>query len=84
MIANREAYCCGIPIPSLSKSVQDAVLVCRRLGIRYLWVDALCIVQDDTDERQREAAQMHRIYSNSHLTIAAHAAVSSKDGFLGK
>lgn len=81
---NLKAHRDGIPLDSLSKTVQDAVLVCRGLGIRYLWVDALCIVQDDTNDWRRESSQMHRIYSNSRVTIAVHEAISCKDGFLGE
>lgn len=36
---------CGIELWSLSKTFQDAVYICRRLGVRYLWIDSLCIIQ---------------------------------------
>ncbi|KIJ42695.1 hypothetical protein M422DRAFT_254136 [Sphaerobolus stellatus SS14] len=81
---NKDVHRRGIAVNSLPKTVQDAVLVCRGLGLHYLWVDALCIIQDDKEDWQREALQMRSVYSNSHVTIAAHAAVSCKDGFLGE
>lgn len=81
--ANLESFRHGIPLDSLPQTLQDAVTVCRGLHIHYLWVDALCIVQDDVDDWRREAAQMHQIYSSSRITIAAHAPVSCQDGFLG-
>ncbi|CAK7238658.1 MAG: hypothetical protein STHCBS139747_000076 [Sporothrix thermara] len=73
----------GIPLATLPQTIQDAVLVCRRLQIRYLWIDALCIVQDDDDDWRREAAQMCSVYQRSHVTIAAHRASACQHGFLG-
>jgi hypothetical protein len=78
-----EEHCRHIVLESLPKTVRDAVHVCQRLKLRYLWVDALCIVQDDRESFQQEAAQMGDIYSGSHLTIAAHVPTSCKEGFLG-
>jgi hypothetical protein len=43
----------GIALASLPKTFQDAVLMTRRLGIRYLWIDSLCIIQDDGDDWDR-------------------------------
>ncbi|KIH94060.1 hypothetical protein SPBR_05652 [Sporothrix brasiliensis 5110] len=73
----------GIELPTLPRTIQDAVLVCRRLHVRYLWIDALCIVQDDGDDWRREAAQMCNVYQRSHVTIAAHRASACQHGFLG-
>jgi len=58
-------------------------MVCRNLKIRYLWVDSMCILQDDEKDWERESAEMHAIYSSSYLTIAAHVGASVHDGFLG-
>jgi hypothetical protein len=83
--ANKDRHCSeGIPLQSLPKTVRDAVQVCRGLRLRYLWVDALCIIQDDAEDWRREAMSMALVYSNSQITIAAHAAASCKDGFLGE
>ncbi|KAK0725944.1 heterokaryon incompatibility protein-domain-containing protein, partial [Lasiosphaeris hirsuta] len=73
----------GIPLRSLPKTIQDAVLVCARLGLAYVWIDALCIVQDDAADWDREARLMKTVYRGSRLTVAAHAAKSCRDG-LGK
>jgi hypothetical protein len=56
--------------------------VCRRLGIPYLSVDRLCILQDDTLDKSFQIAQMHQIYRNASLTIAAAAARTVREGFL--
>ena len=55
----------------LPKTFQDAITMTRALGIRYLWIDSLCIIQDDEDDWRDEAAKMHEIYRNGYLTVAA-------------
>lgn len=67
---------------SLPKSFQDAVTVTRKLHIRYLWIDSLCIIQDDNEDWERESSRMASIYQNAHVTIAATAAENSQEGFL--
>ncbi|KAH7018102.1 heterokaryon incompatibility protein-domain-containing protein, partial [Microdochium trichocladiopsis] len=49
----------------------DAVSLTLGLGVSYIWIDSLCIVQDDVDDWEREAASMTRIFNNALLTIAA-------------
>jgi hypothetical protein len=56
--------------------------VASRLGIKYIWVDALCIIQDSPDDKAIELSQMATIYRNSALTIFAASAPCSGDGFL--
>jgi len=80
---NKDAHSREISFESLPKTLQDAVTVCRWLGIRYLWVDSLCIVQNDNQDWRRQAAQMRYVYSNSILTLTAHNAASCTKGFLG-
>ncbi|KUI55352.1 hypothetical protein VP1G_02805 [Cytospora mali] len=66
-----------IPFKVLSRTFQDAVDIVRELGQSYLWIDSLCIIQDDEEDWAREAALMADIYRESFCTISAH---SSKDG----
>jgi hypothetical protein len=56
--------------------------VVRKLDIQYVWIDALCFVQDDINDWEMEANQMSAIFQNAYLTIAATAAKSASDGFL--
>lgn len=72
----------GIVFQSLPKTVQDAVLVTLGLGIHYLWVDAMCIIQDDELDKSLQISQMHTIYRCSTITIAASMAASCNEGFL--
>ena len=61
----------------LSRVFQDAIRVCRRLQIRYLWIDALCIVQDSKEDWERESSRMCRYFESAYVTISA---ASSPDG----
>jgi hypothetical protein len=72
----------GIEISQLPNSIRDAVEVTRLLKIHYLWVDALCIVQDDDVDRGSEISKMGSIYRGSTLTIAAASAKESTESFL--
>jgi len=68
----------GIDLSMLSQVFRDAILVARRLHIRYLWIDSLCIIQDDEKDWQTESAKMASIYKDALLTIAAHAAIGGQ------
>ncbi|KAF4785891.1 hypothetical protein HER10_EVM0011151 [Colletotrichum scovillei] len=66
----------------LPKSFQDAVKITRALGLRYLWIDSLCIIQNDKQDWAFEATRMEHVFSSAYVTIAATAASSSAEGFL--
>ena len=70
----------GIALAKLPPMFQHAIEVVRHLGIKYLWIDSLCIVQDDHQDWEREAGKMANIYHNSFITISATAAVSPQAG----
>ena len=70
----------GIELSALPKTFRDAVLLTRKLGIRYLWIDALCIIQDSNQEWIHEASLMGDIYANSSLTISATNSPDSEGG----
>lgn len=61
----------------IPKVYQQSIEVTRRLGIEYIWIDSLCIIQDDTEDWNREAGKMKAVYGNSYLNIAAVQAVDS-------
>lgn len=56
----------------LPVAFQEAIEIVRMLDIRYLWIDSLCILQDDLQDWDLEAARMASVYENAHLTIALH------------
>jgi hypothetical protein len=72
----------GLKLSSLPPTIRDAVLMVRRLGLEYLWVDALCIIQDSPEDKGREIDAMGRYYRNAFLTIAAASAAAVTEGFL--
>lgn len=71
-----------LPAEKLPRTIQDAITVTRSLGIRYLWIDALCIIQDDQADKLGEISAMGGVYRNATLTIAAASASAANDGFL--
>ncbi|KAF1977080.1 HET-domain-containing protein [Bimuria novae-zelandiae CBS 107.79] len=62
---------------------QDAITVTNRLGIHYIWIDSLCIVQDDELDWAEQSSKMGRIYQGAFVTIAAAQSEDSRQGFLG-
>lgn len=66
----------------LPNSVRDAVLITRRMGFEYLWVDALCIIQADFEDWNHESALMARVYGGAAFTISADLAHNSDFGIL--
>lgn len=75
----------GIGLEQLPASFRDAITVTRAIGVRYLWVDSLCIVQDDKVDWKKEAKTMGKLYENAVLTIAASGAKDCHEGcFISK
>ncbi|KAF7674450.1 hypothetical protein GT037_007210 [Alternaria burnsii] len=70
----------GIGWDMLPKTFLEATLIAQDLGLRYLWIDSLCIIQDDEDDKSHEIAAMSSIYTNSYITIAATHSESSMHG----
>ncbi|WQF80964.1 Putative heterokaryon incompatibility [Colletotrichum destructivum] len=72
----------GISLEALPQTLRDAVIMTRTLGVRYLWIDSLCICQDDLKDWERESAQMAAVYANSYLTLAATKSSDVNGGLL--
>jgi hypothetical protein len=62
----------GIAFKDLTLAFQDTVHIVRRLGVRYLWIDSLCIVQDDEEDWRAESKTMATVYSRALFTLARH------------
>jgi hypothetical protein len=69
-----------IDIESLPATLQHAIKVTQLLGYSYLWIDALCIIQDSKEDWLAESVKMGSIYRKSALTIAALGAADSYQG----
>jgi hypothetical protein len=80
--ANVDARQHGFNFDNLPQTYQDAAVVAVRLGFRYLWIDAVCIVQDDADDWLHESEKMGNIYRFGSFTIASHCSENDQDGFL--
>jgi hypothetical protein len=79
---NHEHFKSRMSFSSLSNVVQDAITVCRGLSIRYLWIDALCIIQGPEGDFSQEAARMKDVYGGSAITIVAAATTDTTQHFL--
>jgi hypothetical protein len=67
----------SISIEDLSETFHDAVVLTRHMSIRYLWIDSLCIIQDNAEDWRAESSKMGEYYMNAVFNVAA---VSSSDG----
>jgi hypothetical protein len=70
----------GFSLSDLPNTCRDAVVVARALGVRYIWIDSLCIVQDSKEDWEREAAAMCDVYSNAIVTLAGLDSPDSDTG----
>ncbi|KAL9488579.1 hypothetical protein ACSS6W_000856 [Trichoderma asperelloides] len=87
--ANIEQRKESIQVSALPKTIRDAITVTRLMGVQHLWVDAICIIQEDTenkdgflDDWKIEAAKMASYYSNALCCISNLGAADSSEGFL--
>ena len=70
----------SIPFMSPPRTFQDAVIITRKLGIRYLWIDSLCILQDSRDDWEKESMVMGQVYVSGYVNIAARGAINAISG----
>ncbi|KAJ3494882.1 hypothetical protein NLG97_g3790 [Lecanicillium saksenae] len=78
--ATLESFRRCIPFHSLPKTIQDAIHATRKLGLSYIWVGALCIIQGNVAEWASEAGRIASVYGGSHVTLAASSAREVYDG----
>ncbi|KAK2051810.1 heterokaryon incompatibility protein [Colletotrichum caudatum] len=71
-----------IDFDRLPKTFRDAITVTRGLGIEYIWIDTLCIIQDDANDWVKESSKMETVFSAAYCTLSAASAASSLEGFL--
>ena len=71
-----------LPFHELPANFRDAITIARQLGVRYLWIDALCIVQDSKPDWEQESKRMDTVYRNAAVTISALSSQRSTDGIL--
>ena len=61
----------AIEMRELSLTIQDAIILTRKLGIRYVWIDSMCIIQDSAEDWQIESSRMSNYYGSGLLTVSA-------------
>ncbi|KAF1841549.1 HET-domain-containing protein [Cucurbitaria berberidis CBS 394.84] len=71
-----------LPYDDLAPNFQDAITITRVLGIQYLWIDSLCIIQDSKRDWEIESKKMGLVYRDSTVTLSAMASKGSKHGIL--
>jgi hypothetical protein len=69
-------------IDNLPRTFQDAIYVTRAIGKKFLWIDAVCIIQGDESDWEAQAHLMEEVFSSAYCTIAADSATHWKQGFL--
>lgn len=79
---NMASFTKGIPLSDLPRTFRDALLAAKKLGIVYIWIDSLCIIQDrdDLSDWLREASLMHKVYAYSYCNLSASDANDSTEG----
>jgi hypothetical protein len=77
---NYQSHLGGILYEKLPKSFRDAIILTQGLNVEYLWIDSLCIVQNDEEDWRSEAGKMAGVYRNAELVIAASDARDSTEG----
>lgn len=65
---------------NIPRTFQDTIQFLLFLGIKYVWIDSYCIIQDDPLDWQEQAAQMANIYQNSYITLAATSSLNNESG----
>ncbi|KAK0740116.1 heterokaryon incompatibility protein-domain-containing protein [Schizothecium vesticola] len=80
LTSNYADHLSSIPWSKTPETFQDAITLARKLGFSNIWIDSLCIVQDDAADWEAEAQKMMDIYQNCFLTIAGTSSPSSNTG----
>lgn len=80
--SNLQAHLAGLKASDLPRTLRDAVYVCAALDRKYIWIDALCIIQDDQKDWMDQIPMMANIYSDAALVIIALGSATVHDGCL--
>jgi hypothetical protein len=77
-----EARTEGFSIASLPKTIRDALLATWQIGLSFIWIDAICIIQGDSGDWERESSKMAEVYGNAEITISAATSPDANSGCL--
>ena len=79
-LENHDRLLDGINLELLPKTFRDAIKITKELGISYLWIDSLCIIQNSEEDWERECVKMVDVYANAAVTICASDSTDSSGG----
>ncbi|KAH8197000.1 hypothetical protein TruAng_008820 [Truncatella angustata] len=81
---NYDLFLRGIANENLPQTFQDAIHIARRLGLDFIWIDALCIIQKQSDSHDwlRESGRMRSVYGGACIGLAASTATNVHQGCL--
>jgi hypothetical protein len=82
--ANLKNHLAGIPWDDIPIIFQDAMTITHRLGLEFIWIDSLCVLQDSPQDQLRESARKGTIFENALLTIAASHATDLSQSLFSK
>ena len=69
-----------IPWEKLPRTLQDAIVITRKIGLKFIWIDCLCIIQDSRSDWEIEATKMGQYYCNAFTIIGASSSSDSQSG----
>ncbi|KAI1472184.1 HET-domain-containing protein [Daldinia caldariorum] len=78
--ASEQLFRQGRPLSNFPATIRDAISITKAPGIRYIWIDALCIIQDSREDWAQEASRMRDVYRGAVVTIAAACAAKTTEG----
>ncbi|CAK4035022.1 Hypothetical predicted protein [Lecanosticta acicola] len=82
--SNKQEFMKGMVLDKMPQTFRDAIIATRALGVEYVWIDGLCMLQTDPEEFLREAPLMQEVYGNSYLSLAAVSANNNQQGLFRK
>ncbi|KAH8627219.1 hypothetical protein IG631_16987 [Alternaria alternata] len=82
--ASLEDRCTSLPNELMTPTTKDAIAITRAIGLRYVWIDALCIIQDDEDDWLHESSRMNLVYRHAFVTLCTLNSDSCHEGFLNR
>jgi Heterokaryon incompatibility protein (HET) len=82
LTTNIECLQARIPTKQLPRTFQQAIILTKKMGHRYIWIDSLCILQDSEIDWNREASLMGDVYKHSFCNISATAAEDGRAGLI--
>ncbi|KAI1734367.1 heterokaryon incompatibility protein-domain-containing protein [Xylaria scruposa] len=78
--SSMDEFLLGKPIEDLPQTFQDLTVIARKFSIQYIWIDALCILQDSKEDWHIQALTMRQVYAHAAFTVAASASADEDGG----